>query len=191
MIDHADPHTSTNDRLDALRERIGCLCHALRFAVVAYGLWMLVAIALFWSDEHQVASHFSNVLSVDVTGANAMQRLGASGVSLAIWLLLAAACFSGWRLFSTYLQGRVFTPDAARWLRLLALFGLVAALVDIAARPIMSLILTAHKAAGQQIVSLYLRPEDVSTLALLATLLALAQIQKTATDIADEHSQFV
>jgi hypothetical protein len=75
--------------------------------------------------------------------------------------------------------------------RLLALFGLIAALVDIAARPIVSLILTAQKAGGQHIVSVYLRPEDLSTVLLLATLLALAHVQKTAADIADEHSQFV
>jgi hypothetical protein len=192
VTDIADPLSSTPDaRLATLRGRIGRLCRALRFAIIAYVLWMLVAIALFWTDEQKVASHFLNALSVDVSGASASQRLGASCVSLVIWLVLAAACFSGWRLFSTYLRGRIFTPDAARWLRRFALFGLIAALVDIAARPIMSLILTAHEAAGRHIVSVYLRPEDLSTVLLLATLLALAHVQKTAADIADEHSQFV
>jgi len=72
-----------------------------------------------------------------------------------------------------------------------ALFGLSAALVDIATRPLVSLIVTAHKEPSQHIVSVFLRPEDLSTLMLLATLLALAHIEKTATDIADEHAQFV
>ena len=40
-------------------------------------------------------------------------------------------------------------------------------------------------------VSVYLRPEDLSTIMLLATLLALAHIQKTAADIADENAQIV
>lgn len=192
MTDFPVSHPSKDDGgLDALTRRIGGLCRTLRIAVIAYGLSAFWAAAAFWSDEQRVASHFLNALSVDVSGASASQRLGASCVSLMVWLLLVAACYSGWRLFSTYLEGRIFTPDAARWLRLLALFGLIAALVDIATRPIMSLILTAHKAAGQHIVSLYLRPEDVSTVLLLATLLALAHIQKTAADIADEHSQFV
>jgi hypothetical protein len=192
MIDIAASPSSTNGlSLDSLRRRIGWLCRALRLAIVVYAVWMLFVIALFWWDEQKVASHFLHALNVDVSGASAQQRLGAACVSLAIWLLLAAACFSGWRLFSTYLQGRIFTPDAARWLRRLALFGLLAALVDILARPIMSLVLTAHKAAGHHIVSVYLRPEDLSTVLLLATLLALAHIQKTAADIADEHSQFI
>lgn len=191
MTDVAETtHSPDSRRLDALRRRIGWLCQALRFALVAYCLWMLVTIAMFWSDEPRVTANFA-MLKVDVAGLSDVQRLGGFGVSFVIWILLVGACHAGWRLFSAYLQGRIFTPDAAGWLRQLALMGLVAALVDIAARPLTSLILTAHKAAGGHVVSLYFRPEDLSTLLLLATLLALAHIQKTATDIADENAQIV
>ncbi|MBM3552633.1 MAG: DUF2975 domain-containing protein [Alphaproteobacteria bacterium] len=191
MADFSDSVLLLEDsRLDSLRRRIGWLCQALRVALVAYCLWILVTISMFWSDESLVVSHFAS-LKVDVEGMTAYQRLAGFGVSFVIWTLLVAACYAGWRLFSGYLEGRIFTPDASGWLRSLALMGLIAALVDIAARPLMSLILTAHKAAGAHMVSVYLRPEDLSTLMLLATLLALAHIQKTAADIADEHSQIV
>lgn len=185
------PALSFDDRrLDSLRRRIGWLCQALRFALVAYCLWMLVTIATFWNDESQVVSRFAS-LKVDVEGVDAYQRLAAFGVSFVIWALLVAACYAGRRLFSGYLEGRIFTPDAAGWLRCLALMGLIAALADIAARPLTSLILTAHKASGAHMASVYLRPEDLSTIMLLATLLALAHIQKTAADIADENAQIV
>lgn len=185
------PPTTANSQLATLRARIGWLCHALRLAAAAYCLWMLVTIASFWSDEALVVARFGNPLQVDVSGVSGAQRLAAFGVSFVIWLLLASASYSAWRLFSAYLAGRIFSSDATTWLRRLALFGLVAVLVDIAARPVVSLILTAHKAAGQHIVSVFFRPEDLSTVLLLATLLALAHIQKTAADIADEHAQFV
>ncbi|MGD9543441.1 MAG: DUF2975 domain-containing protein [Methylocystis sp.] len=185
------PALSFDDRrLDSLRRRIGWLCQTLRFALVDYCLWTFVTIATFWSDETRVVSRFAS-LKVDVESMSAFQRLAAFGLSFVIWSLLVAACYAGWRLFSGYLEGRIFTPDAAGWLRSLALMGLIASLVDIAARPLTSLILTAHKAAGAHMISVYLRPEDLSTLMLLATLLALAQIQKKAADIADEHSQIV
>ncbi|WP_036279471.1 DUF2975 domain-containing protein [Methylocystis sp. ATCC 49242] len=191
MTDLPDSVLPLDDsRLAALRRRIGWLCQTLRFALVGYCLWMIVSIAMFWSDEERVVANFAT-LKVDVEGLSAAQRLGGFGVSGVIWLLLVAACYSGWRLFSAYLEGRIFAPAAAGWLRCLALMGLIAALVDIPARPIMSLILTGHKAAGQHIVSVYFRPEDLSTLMLLATLLALAHIQKTAADIADENAQIV
>jgi len=191
MTDFFDSTLSLDDRrLDSLRRRIGWLCQALRFALVAYCLWVLFAIVRFWSDDALIVPRFAS-LKVDVEGMSDYQRLGAFGVSFVIWALLVAACYAGWRLFSGYLEGRIFTPDAAGWLRSLALMGLIAALVDIAARPLMSLILTAHKATGAHMVSVYLRPEDLSTLMLLATLLALAHIQKTAADIADEHAQIV
>lgn len=181
---------SDDPKYDALRGRIGWLCQMLRFAAIAYGAWTFVAFAYFWSDETLVAARFDD-LGVDVSGLDATQRLSAYGVSFAIWLLLVAACYSGWRLFSFYLAGRIFAPEAALWLRRLALFGLLAALVDIATRPLVSLILTAHKGTGEHMVSVFFRPEDLSTILLLATLFALAHIQKTAADIANEHAQFV
>ncbi|MFO1125855.1 MAG: DUF2975 domain-containing protein [Methylocystis sp.] len=185
------PALSLDDRrLDSLRRRIGWLCQTLRFALVAYCIWMFVSLATFWSDEAQIVARFAS-LKVDVEGLAAYQRFAVFGLSLAIWATLVVACYAGWKLFSGYLEGRIFTPDAAAWLRSLALMGLIAALVDIAARPLTSLILTAHKGAGAHMVSVYLRPEDLSTLMLLATLLALAHIQKTAADIADEHSQII
>ncbi|MGJ0394916.1 MAG: DUF2975 domain-containing protein [Methylocystis sp.] len=190
MTDFAALSSFDDRRLDSLRRRIGWLCQTLRIALVAYCLWILFTIAMFWSDESAVVSRFAS-LKVDVEGLSAYQRLAGFGVSFAIWTLLVVACYAGWRLFSAYLEGRIFTPDAAGWLRALALAGLVAALVDIATRPLTSLILTSHKAAGAHMVSVYLRPEDLSTIMLLATLLALAHIQKTAADIADEHAQIV
>ncbi|HTO79804.1 MAG TPA: DUF2975 domain-containing protein [Methylocystis sp.] len=181
------PH---DPRLETLRRRIGWICHALRLAALAYCLWVLGVHAQFWADESLVVSRFGH-LGVDAAGVAAVQRLEGFGVSFAIWLLLAAACYSAWSLCSTYLAGRIFTRDAALWLRRVALFGLGAALVDIVTRPLVSLIVTAHKGAGQHVVSVFLRPEDLSTLMLLTTLLALAHIQKTAAEIADEHAQFV
>ena len=103
-------------RLDSLRRRIGWLCQTLRFALVGYCLWILFTIATFWSDELLVVARFAS-LKVDVEGMAADQRLAAFGVSFVIWTLLVVACYSGWRLFSGYLEGRIFTPDAAGWLR--------------------------------------------------------------------------
>lgn len=192
MTDISSAQISSDEgRVSLLRRRIGWLCHMLRVAAAAYCLWMLYAIVTFWNDEALVVAHFGDPLKIDVAGVTGVQRLGAFGVSFVIWLLLTAACYSGWRLFSTYLEGRIFTPASSAWLRRLALFGLIAQLIDIAGRPLVSAILTAHKEAGHRAVAVFFRPEDLSTLLLLATLLALAQIQKTAADIADEHSQIV
>jgi hypothetical protein len=181
---------SQDPRLEMLRRRIGWICHALRLAALAYCLWVFWVHAQFWANARLVVSRFAH-LGVDAADVTALQRCTGFGVSFVIWLLLAAACYCAWALCSTYLAGRIFTLDAALWLRRVALFGLAAALVDIATRPLVSIIVTAHKGAGQHILSVFMLPEDLSTLMLLATLLALAHIQKTAAEIADEHAQFV
>jgi hypothetical protein len=192
MTDFPDSTYSFNDqRLGVLRQRIGWLCNILRFAAAAYCVWVLFTIVSFWSDEALVVLRFGEPLGVDVSGVTGLQRFEAFSISFLVWLLLTAACYSGWGLFSAYLEGCIFAASSTLWLRRLALFGLISALVDIVTRPVTSLILTAHKAIEQHIVSVFVRPEDLSTVLLLATLFALAHIQKAAADIADEYAQIV
>ncbi len=70
---------------------------------------------------------------------------------------------------------------------------LAAQALSILTRPLISVILTLHFPAGEnlRLVNVFLLPDDVSTLLLLFGLLALAHIQKSAAQIAGEHAQFV
>jgi hypothetical protein len=96
-------------------------------------------------------------------------------------------------LFTLYRAGDILKPGAAIWLRRVALYGAVAQILDIVTRPLLSVIVTLHFPAGQnsRVVSVVLTSSDLALLLLLAALLALAHIQKSAAEIAAEHAQFV
>jgi hypothetical protein len=177
----------------ALRRRIGWICQATRFSAVIFALWLLYGLAAYWSDVAAIDAHHGHMLNKDLSQIEPWQQASAFAVQFVIWLLAAYACYSAWRLFTLYLDGRIFVLDSALWLRRTALFGIVAQSLDIATRPLLSVLLTLHFPAGQKlrILSVYLIPNDLALLLLLFGLLATAHIQKTAAEIADENAQIV
>lgn len=179
--------------LSALRGKIGWICHSIRVAALVYAGWLFYLTATYWSDAAAINAGYGRLLQKDLTGVTAWQQAAAFGVQFGIWLVAAAACYSVWRLFTTYLADAIFTLDAVVWLRRAASYGLIAQCLGIVTRPLISVILTMHFPAGQKlrIVNIFLQPDDLAILLLLLVLLAFAHIQKTAAEIAGEHAQFV
>lgn len=187
-----DP-TGASDAIADVRAEIGWICQLVRYAAIALAVWTLYAIAAFYGSVEAIDRAYGAMLRTNLTGVTVWQQAAAFSVSFVIWLATAAACYSAWRLFSNYLDGDIFALRSALWLRRLAMFGVLAQSLDLLARPLLSVILTLHFPAGEnmRIVNIFVQPTDMAILLLLFGLLALAHIQKTAADIAREHSQFV
>jgi len=192
MPEHAEA-TPDQEQFIELRKKIAWICHAVRFSALGYAVWLLYALIVYWTNIETINSGYGRLLNRDLSGMAQWQQALALGVHLVIWAFAAIACHSAWRLFSGFLTGQIFTLGAALALRRIALFGAISQILDIVTRPLMSVILTLHFPAGQQmrIVNLFFRPEDLVLLLLLFALLAFAHIQKTAAQIAGEHAQFV
>jgi len=128
-----------------------------------------------------------------LSGVASFQQLFGFALYLVLWSLSAAACYSVWRAFSVFLNGRIFSLDATLWFKRVALFGLTAKLLEIFTRPLISLILTLHFPAGQKqrLINLYLTPNDFVILALLLVLLAFVHTLMIATEIAQENAQII
>jgi hypothetical protein len=181
------------EQFTELRDKIGWICHAVRFSALGYALWLLVEVIAYWSNRDAINKGYGQMLGRDISGMAQWQQGLALALILVIWSFAAIACLSMWRLFSGFLAGRIFTIDAALHLRRVGMFGAISQLLDIVTRPLMSVILTLHFPAGEKsrVVSVFFRPEDLVLLLLLFALLALAHIQKSAAEIAGEHAQFV
>jgi hypothetical protein len=179
--------------LAALRAQIGWICQLVRFAALAYAIWVLYALASLYGSVESIEKVHGWLLRKDMSGVEPWQQTAAFAITFVVWLFTASACYCAWRLFTNYLTGEIFTLDSALWLRRLALFGVVAQSLDFLTRPLVSVILTLHFPAGEQqrIVNIFVQPTDVAILLLLLGLLALAHIQKTAAGIAGENAQFV
>jgi hypothetical protein len=182
-----------NAQLSALRKKIGWICQSVRFAALAYAAWVIYLLVTYWSDTAAINEGYGRLLRKDLSGVALWQQAAAFGVNFAVWMLAAIACYSAWRLFTTYKEGNIFTLEAALWLRRLAVYGVAAQSLGVLTRPLISVILTMHFPAGQKqrIVNIFLQPDDLAILLLLLGFLALAHIHKTAAQIAGEHAQFV
>lgn len=177
--------------LNQLRRKIGWLCQFVRFAALAYALWTLYAITTMWLSKTQVAGHYGNWLRADLSGITDWQRLGGYFVHFAVWLLAAACVYSAWRLFSGFLAGRIFTADAAIWMRRAGMFGLAAQIADMFTRPIVTALVSMHLPTGSRMTGISFNQNDLVFLMLLTALVALAHVFKTAAEIAEENEGII
>lgn len=174
-----------------LRTQIGGLCQFVRFSALAYAAWMLFTITSLWLDAPRVAAHYGHWLTVDLSGITGWQRLAGFGIHFSIWLLVAACVYSAWRLFSGFIAGRIFTLDAAIWLRRTALLGLAAQIADVLTRPLVTGITTLHLPKGARHLAIGFNQVDLVLLMFLAALVALAHIFKTAAAIAADNEGII
>ncbi|MBG0809756.1 DUF2975 domain-containing protein [Methylosinus sp. H3A] len=177
-------------RLSALRERIGWICQTIRALVIFFAVADLLVILIFWADSGKVERHFRELLQIDVSGASQGQYAAAMALSLVVWVFTAVICFCLWRVFSLYLQGGVFSAEAALWLRRAGVIGLVTIVLDVAMRSAVILAIASHLPAEQNHHG-YIRLEDLLNVIFLLMLIAIAHIFKTAAEIAGENAQFV
>ncbi len=57
--------------VDALRERIGWLCQAIRFAAATYAVWIFGIVVAHWTNADRVARVYGGWLKVDMAGLQA------------------------------------------------------------------------------------------------------------------------
>ncbi|WP_407050463.1 DUF2975 domain-containing protein [Methyloraptor flagellatus] len=184
----ADP---ASPALQALRARIGWLCHTLRIATPLYAAWVFVQIVQHWSDTDHLRRFYGGMLGITIVDIAPWQQLSGFAVHFLVWLPLAATALAVWRLFTGFLEGRVFTPDAAATLRCVAVWGMGAELADLLSRPALSALATLGNAPHGRALAVFFSPQDLLNVIFLAGFLALAHVFKVAADIADENSSFV
>jgi hypothetical protein len=187
---HSAPYTATEGRT-GLRARIAWICHALRIAAVVWFGWGSAVLLYVWSDRDRVTHGWGQLFSLDLSGISDARYAIAFGVALADLAVsaLVAACL--WRLASTYLAGRVFTVDAALWLRRTGIAGFAAIAVDVVARLAVASILTGQVVPVPTRGFIYVMPQDVLHLIFAAFVFALAYIFQAAAEMADDHAQIV
>ncbi len=177
-------------RTALLRRHIAWICHALRVAAVLWLMWILVMVYVVWSDKTAVLEGYSRWLSLDLSGVSDARFTAALAIVLLDSAFAAMVVFCIWGLFTTYLAGRVFTIDAAVWLRRIGWAGVAAVIGDVVARLTIASIF-----AGHFVITVprgfVLLPQDLLHLIFALFVLALAQIFKVAAEMAEDHAQIV
>jgi hypothetical protein len=174
-----------------LRARIGWICHALRIAAVLWIGWAVAILLIVWSDKSRVTQGWGQLFSRDLSGVSNARYAAAFAIAVVSVAVAAVVAACLWRLSSTYLAGRVFTVDAALWLRRTGTAGFAAIAVDVSARIAVASILTAQFLPTSTRGFFYLMPQDVLHLIFALFVFALAYIFKAAAELADDHAQIV
>ena len=187
---HAASFTAAHGQA-GLRARIGWICHALRIAAVVWFAWGSALLLFVWSDRARITQGWGQLFSLDLSGISDARYAAAFAVALVALAVSAVVAACLWRLASTYLAGRVFTVDAALWLRRTGIAGFTAIAVDIVARLAVASILTGQFAPVPTRGFIYVMPQDVLHLIFAAFVFALAYIFQAAAELADDHAQIV
>jgi len=189
---HVEPPPSATSSLRAdLRTRIGWICHALRIAAVLWITWNLAFVVYYWSDKAQILQNYGLLFSADlgdVSAARYAAAFAAVMVSLAVGAVVVVCI---WRLAGTYLAGRVFTVDAALWLRRTGLAGISAVIVSVLVRVVIASILVGQFVPISPRGYYYLLPQDLLHAIFAVFVFALAHIFKAAAEMAEDQAQIV
>lgn len=177
----------------ALRARIGWLCHLIRTAAAAYAMWLLAVLAWYWSDSATMVQRFGTFLKVDLSGISTTQYALAVAGNLAGWALQAAISYCIWCQFGTYLQGRIFTADAALWMRRVGIAGLAALLFELVWRHLIIVVMAFHLHLPPHALGAWpwAGPFDVLRALFCFAVIGVAWIYEAAAQMADENAQIV
>jgi hypothetical protein len=178
----------------SLRARIRWLCHLIRIAALLWAGWTLVNVAHAWYAADPAKLILNRVIIADLSEISRTQMAAFFSGSLVLWAFNAAIAYCVWQLSGTYLLGRIFTVDAAVWMRRLGVTGLIAVLSRVAWRRADLFILAFHghvPAAELLLFGQWVTPADLMRLLFCLFLIALAHIFKAAAELADDHAGIV
>jgi hypothetical protein len=190
-MSEASPASQAN-----LPARIRWLCQLIRIAALLWVGWILVNVARAWyaADPARLMDNLNRGLNAGVSEISKGQIAAFFTGNFGIWLLDTVIAYCIWQLTGRYLQGRIFTVDAALWMRRLGVTGLITVLGMVAWRRVSLLIFTMHgnMPVGTALLSgQWVTPRDLMRLLFCLFLVALAHIFKAAAELADDHAGIV
>jgi hypothetical protein len=189
----ASAKTAPSRPHDALRAKIAWLCHLTRVAALGWAVWMLVAMLRVWADPAKTAGIIGRFLNAELGVVSSSQVAWGFALQATAWIPMAAVAYCIWRLFGTYLEGRIFTGDAAAWVKRIGIAGLTAVAVSIVIRRIEWMILTSHSGLSFKtlLFTQVVVPNDLLEVLFSLFVLAIGCVFSTAVQIADDNASIV
>jgi TRAP-type C4-dicarboxylate transport system permease small subunit len=178
------PHTLLRIRLLSRWVRAICLLGALCLICIPAYIWSQPEwVARTAASQWGLAEH-----NIHLALKNRLLGAAASMVPVAAGLYVL---WQMWSLFGAYGQGRIFTADSVRRLRLLALGMLSLALAQPVSVALISIALTMDNSSGQRAVVLNLSSQDYLALLFGLVMLAIASVMAEARRVAEENAEFI
>lgn len=181
--------TTTPD-LEKLQNKITLTCQAVRWLAIAWLVWILGLILMPFVDSAGWLEKINKSPALTSAPIQFQNLLASRGLNLVVWAIAALIGIAVWRLMTGYLQGNIFSQEAATRLKRVGQAGLLATIVSIAARPLSLWLLSPTLLSNMQ-TSAYIMPDDLLYLLICALILGLAHIYRTAAEINAENKGFI
>jgi len=190
MNDEMEPDVAGTAQAIALSRRLRWSCYAIR-AVAAIWLAFDAAASLWnWTDRARMREILSALYGLEPARVSDAGIMGAAAMTVVSVAAAAIFVVAVWRLAGVYLEGRVFTPEAADRMRGVALAGFGATLTDMIVRPIGAAMLASELLRKAPLYN-WFNPNDLLYLLVSGFVLALAAIFRAAAKIAADHARIV
>ena len=171
----------TTNRLILLRTRMAWFFQLVRIVAVIWACWIFVRLMLLLWDRPTFLRNLSAGLMTDLSDVSLTRYMLAFAVASVVYIAAMVLSAFIWRLFGSFIAGRLFTVDTARQVRAVAIAGFVATLIDIAYRPIFYVVLRDGLIAKVP-WNRFVISDDLLHLLLAAMVLAFANVFRTAAE---------
>ncbi len=165
-------------------------CHSIRAVALIWVVWSGGLALWIWSDRAAMLDRWAKLYGLDPATVSDAAYWSSMCVILVIWAVSWSIVYYLWRLTRSYLDGRVFTVEAAGQLRAVALAGFAATAVSIVGRPIQVMLISSSLLAKLPLYA-WLQPADLLYLLISGFVLALGVIFEAAAEIASDHARIV
>jgi hypothetical protein len=170
---------------------VGWLCFVVRAATLLYAALAAAVLALAPIYPEWLFGEAARTLDVTLRDLPFGQMVAAVltiGVGIVASVLMMLSLN---RMFAGFAAGRVFGAETSRHLRTAATWAVVGLVTDIAARPLISLLLTIDRGPGHRTLMLGVGSHDLVNLIFAGTMLAMAHVLAQAGRIADDNATIV
>lgn len=174
----------------ALDGSLRLACYSIRAVALIWWLWSSALALWIWSDRETTIGRWVKLYDLDPASVGAVGYSWASLVIVAIASVAAVMVYFLWRLTRSYLDGRVFSVEAAGHLRRVALAGFATVAAGVAGRPIQVAMISSSLFAKLPFYA-WFGPPDLLYLVICGFLLALGVIFEAAAEIAEDHAKIV
>lgn len=175
----------------ALRAPVAWLCHLVRGATLAYAAVAVAVLIVAPIKPDWLFAEAGRAIGGTIGDVPLSLRLAAElpvGAGVVASIVMMVMLF---RLFGRLAAGDLFAPATTRLLRAAAGWALAGLILDILARPIVSVILTLDRGPGQRLLVLGVDSQDLVNLIFTGTMLVLAHVMAQAGRLADDSATIV
>lgn len=173
------------------RAPVAWLCHLVRGATLAYAAVAVAVLALAPIRPDWLFAEAGRSIGTAAADVPLHLRLAAElpiGASVVASIIMMLLLF---RLFGRLAAGDLFTDATTRLLRAAAGWALTGLVLDILARPIVSVILTLDRGPGRHMLVLGIGTQDLVNVIFSGTMLIMAHVMAQAGRLADDSATIV